>query len=250
MMKRIVLTLLLAAIPLQATALENDDLLALVAMPLAVAAVSEITEVPMGELMDVVTLLNDAQVPPVQFVEIVRYAPVALVVEEDQPNFVDFVRVRYDDGMRGVALVNEIETRYETYGLNDVELNEPRVMTVNDTFFPAVVQTRLAEVKAHPHGGPPGQLKKAAGVQTGAEIVHGTTKAARKVRTAPEDDDVRRVAKREAKQNRGANREPKVVKQRVTRPDDHPGQGHGKVKDHGGRGKSGGGGKGNGKGKG
>jgi hypothetical protein len=33
---------------------------------------------------------------------------------------------------------------------------------------------RVAEAKSHPHGGPPGQLKKQMGLQTGAEVVHGS----------------------------------------------------------------------------
>ena len=37
-----------------------------------------------------------------------------------------------------------------------------------------IVTTRIAETRAHPHGGPPGQLKKELGLQTGAEVVHGT----------------------------------------------------------------------------
>src|SRR5215212_7134211 len=79
MLKRLaVASLLVTLLPLRAAALETEDLLALVAMPLAVAAVSELTDVPENQLIDVVTLLNDAQVPPAQFVEVVRYAPVAL----------------------------------------------------------------------------------------------------------------------------------------------------------------------------
>src|SRR5688500_6173989 len=87
-------------VPLPAHALENDDLLALVAMPLAVAAVSEITDVPMSSLMDVVSLLNNANVPPVQFVEVVRYVPVALAVEEQRDPFLDYLRLREQEGLR------------------------------------------------------------------------------------------------------------------------------------------------------
>lgn len=181
--KRIVLVLVfaLAALPLQASPLENEDLLALVAMPLAVAAVSEVTDVPMNDLIDVVTLLNDANVPPVQFVEVVRYAPVALVVDTE-PDFDDVLRAQIAQGIQGPALVTVIEQHYVTVGLRDVDLDAPRVVTVVDEkFIPEVVTTRIAEVKAHPHGGPPGQLKKAAGVQTGAEIVHGKRGKAPKI---------------------------------------------------------------------
>lgn len=180
-MRRILAAALFAAalIPTQqAQALDNEELLALVAMPLAVAAVSEVTDVPMNDLIDVVTLMNDALVPPAQFIEVVRYAPVALVVDTQEPRFPDYVRVQFDNGLRGTALVTSIEDRYHIYGVEGVNLDvvAPRVVDIEEDFVPQIVHTRIAERKAHPHGGPPGQLKKSMGVQTGAEVVHGTRK--------------------------------------------------------------------------
>jgi hypothetical protein len=163
--------------PAQAQALENEELLSLVAMPLAVAAVSEMTDVPVNQLMDVVTLLNDAAVTAPQFIEVVRYVPVALVVEDNQPDFVEFLRLREQEGLRGTAFVTSIQQQIPVYGVPEMELavTRPRTIDVHEeTFVPKPVQTRLAEVRRdHPHGGPPGQLKKVAGVQSGAEIVHG-----------------------------------------------------------------------------
>lgn len=159
----IVLALALATVPLQASPPGNEDLLALVAMPLAVAAVSEIGEISTSDLIDVVTLLNDANVPPAQFVEVVRYAPAALLVDTE-PAFDDVLREQIAQGTRGPALVPVIERHYVSLGLRDLDLDAPRVVTVVDErFIPAVVTTRIAERKAHPHGGPPGQLKKKAG---------------------------------------------------------------------------------------
>ena len=228
-MQRTLAAALLAAalIPTQrASALENEELLALVAMPLAVAAVSEVTDVPVSELVNVVTLLNDAAVPPAQFIEVVRYAPVALVDEPvpQQPRFVEFVQLQFDNGLRGTALVNSIETQYQVYGVNGVDLDvtAPRIVDVDQRFLPAIVQTRIAERRAHPHGGPPGQLKKELGLQTGAEVVHGS-------RANRRDDDDRRVAVRD---DRGRGSDKKVAK-------GNKGRGHG-----------GGNGKGKGKGKG
>lgn len=175
MFQRAVLALVLAALPLRAAALETDDLLALVAMPLAVAAVSEVTDIPTNDLIDMVTLLNEANVPPAQFVEVVRYSPVALM-SDTEPAFDDVLRAQIAEGIAGPALVPMIEQHYISLGLPDVDLDAPRVRTVaTESFVPDVVTTRVAEVRAktHPHGGPPGQLKKVAGVQTGAEIVHG-----------------------------------------------------------------------------
>lgn len=173
MPKKPVLALLLLLVPLNAVAFSTDDLLALVAMPLAVAAVAEIADVPVNELIDVVTLLNDANVPPVQFVEVVRYVPVAITADEDR-EFVEFVRSRFQAGVTGDALVTVIGDRYVTFGLRDIDLRTPRVVVVDEDFVPAIVRTRVADARRHPHGGPPGQLKKIAGVQTGAEIVHGS----------------------------------------------------------------------------
>lgn len=196
------LLLILAFVPRPAAALETDDLLALVAMPLAVAAVSEVTDVPMAQLIDVVSLLNDAAVPPQQFIEVVRYVPVALVVENDEPNFVEFVRMRTQSGLRGDTLVTIIEDRYRTvYGLPDVQLVEPPQVVLFDgrddvSFIPPIVRTRVAEVRTHPHGGPPGQLKKQLGLQTGAEVVHGSQPSRVRVARDRADDDRRaRVTK-------------------------------------------------------
>jgi hypothetical protein len=177
-------------VPVRAQALENEVLLALVAMPLAIAAVSEVAEIPAADLVDVVTLMNDAEVPPPQFLEVVRYVPVALV--SDAPAFIHHVRLREAEGLRGAQLVASIEDRLRLYDVDVVKLDieRPRVVDIDESFFPAVVRTRLAEVKQHPHGGPPGRLKKAQGAQTGAEIVHSDERRARpkKVIAHREDD--------------------------------------------------------------
>lgn len=246
--KKTVLTLLLAALVLlpaqRASALENEDLLSLVAMPLAVAAVSEMTNVPMNQLMDIVTLLNDAQVPPTQFVEVVRYVPVALVVDDTRTDFVDFLRVQEQGGLRGTALVTSIEERiHTTYDIPsaDFDIVRPRVVDVVETeFVPTVVRTRIAEVRAHPHGGPPGQLKKIAGVQTGAEIVHGR----KHDDGADHRDRVRVVEKNGRVKHETVARHENVVQHEVEhaqRGDDGNGQGRGRQADDGD-------GKGNGKG--
>lgn len=182
--------------PRPAVALQTEDLLSLVAMPLAVAAVSDITDVPVNQLIDVVTLLNDANVPPVQFVEVVRYVPVALVEERENPLFASWLRSRYDEGLRDFALVNSIEERYRTYDLRDLDFDrpQPRIIEVveSPTFIPPIVRTRVAARSSHPHGGPPGQLKKELGLQTGAEVVHGTSPGRRSepaVRVIDRSDD-------------------------------------------------------------
>jgi len=159
---------------------------ALPILPLAVAAVSDMTNVPQSDLMDVVSLLNQADVPPAQFVEVVRYVPIALVTPvETGPTFVQFLQTEEQQGLRGTQLVTVIEERYRTIGVPaDLDVVAPRVVEVDrNTFVPEIVRTRVNEIttnlnrpstrwSSHPHGGPPGQLKKIEGVQTGAEIVH------------------------------------------------------------------------------
>lgn len=239
----IVAALMLPAQPAQA--LEVDpNLLALVAMPLAVAAVSEITDVPTNELLDMVSLLNRADVPPVQFVEVVRYVPVALVVEDTtQPRFIQIIQEREQSGLRGIQLVTFIEDRLRLYGLPttvNFNVTAPRVVeivdTVEDPIVPVFVRTRVAQLHAHPHGGPPGQLKKQRGVQTGAEVVHRTTSPV-VVQTRP--PVATRTVVIDHDRGRGPDKQ-KVVKQEkhVEKHDDH------------GRGNAGNSGKSKGKGKG
>jgi hypothetical protein len=244
-MGRTLLTAIIAVtllVPGKVQALENEDLLALVAMPLAVAAVSEMTDIPTGELIDVVTLLNDAAVPPSQFIEVVRYVPVALVAPDTEPDFVEFVRDRSEEGLRGTQLVTSIAQQLRVYGMPDVDLAVTRLRTMDvteDTFVPSPVRKRLAEVRtSHPHGGPPGQLKKAAGVQTGAEIVH-------RDRAADDDEAVSRRVIARSVEHRDDDR--KVRPRKAVAHDDHGHQGNGKG--HG-KGHGNGGGHGKGKGKG
>lgn len=228
MAKTLVLITLVAALALPAppaAALEVDqDLLALVAMPLAVAAVSEITDVPANELIDVVTLLNDADVDPVQFVEVVRYVPVALVVEDDaQPRFVDVIREQEQAGVRGPALVTFIEQRLQTFGMPSTVdfdvVSSPAVELDRNEIVPTVVRTHITEVKAHPHGGPPGQLKKAAGLKTGAEIVHRRDDPAPQPIVRNNDDNDKPRKQKQPKKEKDVTR--------IARDDDRSNHGHG-----------------------
>ncbi|HEX8620181.1 MAG TPA: hypothetical protein VF911_21560 [Thermoanaerobaculia bacterium] len=175
--------------PARASALETGDLLSLVAMPLAVAAVSQIDDVPVGELMDVVALLNNAAVPPPQFIEVIRHVPVALI--EREQGFVDFLRVREREGVRGTPLVASIEEEFRVvYSMPDVQLTvtEPRTIDIVESEFGRAVPPPPAVRKAqpqHPRGGPPGQLKKAAGTRVVTQVVaekRNDRKAERKIR--------------------------------------------------------------------
>src|SRR4051794_39973326 len=143
----------------------SNDLLSLIAMPLAVAALSDIAGIPQDQLASLLGTLNQADVPPAQFVDTLRYVPVALV---EQPDFVPYVQSQVSNGVTGPALVTVIDQRLPQYTPAPAASN----IVVTQDYIPPTVRTRVAEWHAHPHGGPPGQLKKMEGFQTGAAIVH------------------------------------------------------------------------------
>jgi hypothetical protein len=177
---------LLFASTAKARTLDPLQALALVAMPLVVAEVAGLDDVPVAPLFELVSLMNAAAVPPVEFVEVVRYVPVALAVDarDPQPGLVYEVRTHYQQGVRGVQLVEVIERELREYGMPalvidgrvppDLLVDRIIVRDVDRVILPPIVRTHLTEVRRHPHGGPPGQLKKQLGLQTGAEVVHGT----------------------------------------------------------------------------
>lgn len=157
----------------------GDSLLGLVAMPLAVAAVAEMSGVPLNDLTMLVASLNAARMPPMQVVEVLRYSPAPLFVDSvwyDQPRFAPYVRTQVVNGVRGPALFDVIGQQLRTYDVipRYEPIRSPDFVFVEDEYFPPIVRTRVADVRAHPHGGPPGQLKKELGLQTGAEVVLGT----------------------------------------------------------------------------
>jgi len=215
------------------------DPIALIAMPLAVAAVADLVDVPRSDLMSLVASLNQARVPAPQFIEVVRYSPVVLVDRTEAPQFVQFVTTEVDRGAIGRPFEIAVADRLRNDGA-DIDVVADRVVDRN-VFVQPVVVTRVA--RDHPHGGPPGQLKKQLGLQTGAEVVHGS----RPRRTA-------RVVKehRERPRTIRINPQPNVAPPAVARPKDHDDHGKRGGEDHGrGHGNDGGGGgKGKGKGKG
>lgn len=245
------------------------DPLALVAMPLAVAAVAELTDVPAGDLVSFISSLNRARMPPTQFVEVVRYSPVLLVDSRERPLLLSYVTTEIDRGVVGRPLAFVLANRI---GIDDVDiLRPPPILVDRDEFLPPVVVTRVAQVRAHPHGGPPGQVKKELGLQTGAEVVHGTRRSRPDRAVARTDRDRNdgpparpgKVAKpgrdRDERRVRGRADDPSRGKPRVSKPSRGSGsQGQGgrvdkgkpESKDNSARGKAGGKGNAAGKGKG
>lgn len=169
------------ALATPALALDQQNVVALVEMPVAVARVAEVPtveEVLLNELLDV---LFEAELPPTEFIDIVRYTPMLLVEERDpELDLIELIRLRQSEGLAGVALATALRQDLRTWGIPiepQVQLVElPRV--TSREFFPAVVVDRIGSDRldldsSHPHGGPPGQIKKDLGLQTGAEVVHG-----------------------------------------------------------------------------
>lgn len=240
------------------------DPLALIAMPLAVAAVADIADVPQTDLMRFITSLNQAMVPAPQFVEVVRYSPVVLVDRTASPQFLQFVTTEVDRGVIGRPLAFAIAERIETFEPVEIDVVAPRPTFIVDrdaVVLPPVVTTRVA--RAHPHGGPPGQLKKELGLQTGAEVVHGTrtARSAARPRTVvvrDNDDDDRRGRQDRVTRVKPSNRgpAPKVERQREQRRPEKVRVSKPRAENRGsnveqrGRGNSGSGGGGKGKGQG
>jgi len=235
-------------IPQYVTTRVNNDLFSLIAMPVAVAAVADLAGIPQQDLINVVTQLNQANVPPPQFVEVVHYVPVALVNTNTSPQFVDYITTQVNNGVTGPALATVVADRLRTnYGVREINVVAPQPQPV---FVPQPATVRVVHV--HPHGGPPGQLKKAYGYQTGAQVVHGTMPPGQaKVHVA--------------RQNRGHQKKnvvvmpqpmissaPQPVPMQVKPGKGHGGGGnpHGGPPGNPGHGNGGGNGKGHGKGKG
>jgi hypothetical protein len=211
------------------TEFSSNDLLALAAMPLAVSAVADITGISVGELSNFVATLNAANVAPVQVIEVLRYAPVALVADTD-PEFVQFVRTEFNQGTTGDALVTVIANRLRDYDITPQIATSPGgVVVVDDQFIPAAVVNRVAQRRSHPHGGPPGQLKKEVGVQTGAEIVHGSTRKPKRVKVDRVETRERPVIVRERVEPRGRGG-PEI---RVNPGQDKRDRGQGQVRNQG-----------------
>jgi hypothetical protein len=245
-MKRLSIILILVAgllVPRPAQALAIDDLLSVVAMPLAVAAVADLAGVPADDLGAFVATLNAAAVPPAQVIEVVRYVPIALI--DDGPDFVTYVRTQSLQ-VQGVPLINVVEQRLRTYDI-EPQIVSNRTLWVDADYIPAPVRMVVTERRTHPHGGPPGQLKKERGLQTGAEVVHGDRVASREPRIKVNHDKSVKVEQHGQKPAKIKVKKERVVVQPGTSAPHGHGGGEGKHGKGAGHGNGNGGGKGHGK---
>jgi hypothetical protein len=119
MKKTALLLLFIAVVPLEAKAFnsyDNSDVLSYVAMPLAVSAVCDVQGVQTDRVGQLVTYMDQANVTPADFIDVLRYVPVALVLRTDnRPDFVEWVHGEVDRGLVGEGLVNAMETQLRTY---------------------------------------------------------------------------------------------------------------------------------------
>jgi len=108
---------LLAFVPMQARALSlSNDLLPTIAMPLAVAAVSDVPGVQTDRVAQLVSYMDEANVPAADFVDVFRYVPVALVMRTDnQPDFVEWTHQQIINGITGPELVTVMQRQLRTY---------------------------------------------------------------------------------------------------------------------------------------
>lgn len=119
-----------------------EDSLSLVVMPLAVDDVCDLG-VPYDRVSSLVVELNLGDVPPVQFVELLRYAPAALVVNGGyygQPDFIQFVRTSRINGFTGYQLVQAAGQQLQVYNIApQIDLAPPAY--VGQTYYvPQVAQ--------------------------------------------------------------------------------------------------------------
>jgi hypothetical protein len=126
------------------------DPLALVEMPVAVVDVYDLG-LPYDRVNSLVAELNLGGVPPLQFVELMRYAPAALVVNggyNGQPDFIQYVRTQRIDGFTGYPLVQAVGQQLQVYGVTpQIDYGSPYYG--NQTYYaPQVAQNYVPPLDA------------------------------------------------------------------------------------------------------
>jgi hypothetical protein len=172
------------------------DPMSLIDMPVAVARVCDLGNIPYDRVSSLVIELNLGGVPAVQFVELMRYAPAGLAGGYGQPDFVDFVRAQRVAGINGFGLVRSADQRLRAYDVApQIDVVEPQytarnyyvaapaqnyVAPVDSRFVPAVVQTRMSRFAASRIQSPPPapavaaapQVERLLGARAGTVVVN------------------------------------------------------------------------------
>ena len=115
---------------------EFAEPLALIDMPVAVDNVYGLG-VPVQRVSSLAIELNLGGVPPVQFVELFRYAPAALVYDTAYaPDFVNYVHTQEVAGVYGLPLVQAIDQQLPVYGVNaQLDLTSPGYYYSPDNYY-------------------------------------------------------------------------------------------------------------------
>jgi hypothetical protein len=189
-----------------------DDPLALLEMPVAVTNACDLG-LPYDRVSGLVVELNLGGVPALQFVEVMRYAPAALVGNDGyygQPDFVQFVRTRRMGGVTGYPLVMAVDQQLRRYDVApQIDLTssgygnqaytqayavpppvQNYVAPVDVAYVPAIVHTRVAANVAAGRAsfGQPGaavvatpQVQRLLGSPNGAAVVANPAEARREL---------------------------------------------------------------------
>ncbi|MEA2164095.1 MAG: hypothetical protein QOK37_2222 [Thermoanaerobaculia bacterium] len=112
----------------------------LIEMPLAVATVSDLRGVRANDLGHFCGTLNRGYLPPEQFIDTVRYAPVVFV---EQPGFIPFLDVQIGNGVIGMQLFNAIHPRLPLYAAPSYAYSPDYVLT--DQYIPRTVRARFEQ---------------------------------------------------------------------------------------------------------
>jgi hypothetical protein len=120
------------------------DRYALIDMPIAVTNVVDIG-IPIARVGGLVVQLNLGYVSPLQTVEVLRYAPAALLaVDYGQPDFVQYVYTERVSGLSGYDLARVINRRFTDYGVSaQIDLATPVYYSQN-AYVPSVVTNYVA----------------------------------------------------------------------------------------------------------
>jgi hypothetical protein len=122
------------------------DPFSLLEMPVAVSNVCDLG-VPYDRVGGLAIELNLGRIGPLQFVELMRYAPVALSADAGyygQPDFVQYVRTQRTQGVFGDPLVQAVDRQLRVYSVApQIDLSAP-VYTNQPYYVPAPVQNYVA----------------------------------------------------------------------------------------------------------
>ncbi len=120
---------------------------ALLEMPVAAADVYDLG-LPYDRVSALVIQLNLGDVPPLQFVELMRYAPAALAYPGGyygQPDLVQYVQTERSYGVTGYPLVQAVDQQLTSYNIAPA-IDPPPVYTNQTYYVPPVAQNYVDPV--------------------------------------------------------------------------------------------------------